>query len=104
MRALGIREVYATNASSGVVFERAGPILDPMYHNSGEFIRVAVFIRFSHYLLNPGDVSERVGYDLQQVRSIAKATVRHLLSNLSSLEPAYQLIQTVCDCFSCCWL
>ncbi|KAF9508137.1 hypothetical protein BS47DRAFT_1350717 [Hydnum rufescens UP504] len=42
------------------VFERAGPILDPMYHNSG-------------------DVSDRVGYDLQQVRSIAKATFATVL-------------------------
>ncbi|KAF8316823.1 Zn-dependent exopeptidase [Clavulina sp. PMI_390] len=35
------------------VYERAGPIIDPMYHNTG-------------------DLSERRGYDLQQVRSIAK--------------------------------
>ncbi|CAE6416896.1 unnamed protein product [Rhizoctonia solani] len=42
------------------VFERAGPILDPMYHNSG-------------------DLSERSGYDLGQVRSIAKVTFATLL-------------------------
>ncbi|KAI9511150.1 Zn-dependent exopeptidase [Russula earlei] len=44
------------------VFERAGLIADPMYHNSG-------------------DISERIGYDLEQVRSIAKvqqfATLLH---------------------------
>ncbi|CAE6404844.1 unnamed protein product [Rhizoctonia solani] len=42
------------------VFERAGPIIDPMYHNSG-------------------DLSERSGYDLGQVRSIAKVTFATLL-------------------------
>ncbi|KAG8731852.1 hypothetical protein FRC12_019527 [Ceratobasidium sp. 428] len=42
------------------VFERAGPIIDPMYHNSG-------------------DLSNRSGYDLGQVRSIAKATFATLL-------------------------
>ncbi|TFY77201.1 hypothetical protein EWM64_g6811, partial [Hericium alpestre] len=35
------------------VFERAGPIADPMYHNSG-------------------DLSERESYDLEQAKSIAK--------------------------------
>ncbi|KAF8076678.1 hypothetical protein FPV67DRAFT_1405797 [Lyophyllum atratum] len=41
------------------VFERAGPIMDPMYHNSG-------------------DVSGRVGYDFEQLKSIAKfATLLH---------------------------
>ncbi|KAA1474251.1 Zn-dependent exopeptidase [Dentipellis sp. KUC8613] len=35
------------------VFERAGPIADPMYHNSG-------------------DLSERKGYDLKQAKAIAK--------------------------------
>lgn len=43
--------------ASTQVFERAGPIADPMYHNSG-------------------DLSERTGFDLQQVRSIAKVQVR----------------------------
>ncbi|KAG9086767.1 hypothetical protein FRC06_002882, partial [Ceratobasidium sp. 370] len=42
------------------VFERAGPIIDPMYHNSG-------------------DLSDRSGYDLGQVRSIAKVTFATLL-------------------------
>ncbi|EGO02857.1 hypothetical protein SERLA73DRAFT_47728 [Serpula lacrymans var. lacrymans S7.3] len=41
------------------VFERAGPIADPMYHNSG-------------------DLSERSGYDMHQVRSIAKVQVRRV--------------------------
>ncbi|KIJ43827.1 hypothetical protein M422DRAFT_169216 [Sphaerobolus stellatus SS14] len=41
-------------------FERAGYIADPMYHNSG-------------------DVSDRPGYDLEQIRSIAKATFGTLL-------------------------
>jgi hypothetical protein len=42
------------------VYERAGPILDPMYHNSG-------------------DLSDREGYDLKQVRSIAKVQFATLL-------------------------
>ncbi|KDQ06328.1 hypothetical protein BOTBODRAFT_39668 [Botryobasidium botryosum FD-172 SS1] len=42
------------------VFERAGSILDPMYHNSG-------------------DISNRTGYDFKQVQSIAKATFATLL-------------------------
>jgi len=43
------------------LFERAGPIADPMYHNSG-------------------DLSEREGFDFFQIRSIAKvemATILH---------------------------
>ncbi|EJD50667.1 Zn-dependent exopeptidase [Auricularia subglabra TFB-10046 SS5] len=42
------------------VFERAGPIIDPMYHNSGDLVN-------------------RTGYDLEQVRSIAKVTFATLL-------------------------
>ncbi|KAF8841016.1 Zn-dependent exopeptidase [Paxillus ammoniavirescens] len=42
------------------VFERAGPIADPMYHNSG-------------------DISDRRGYDLSQVRSISKVQFATLL-------------------------
>ncbi|KAF7967670.1 hypothetical protein HWV62_33559 [Athelia sp. TMB] len=42
------------------VFERAGPIVDPMYHNSG-------------------DVSDRANYDFEQVRSIAKVEFAVLL-------------------------
>ncbi|CAL1697870.1 unnamed protein product [Somion occarium] len=42
------------------VFERAGPIADPMYHNSG-------------------DLSDRPGYDLEQVKSIAKVQFATLL-------------------------
>ncbi|PCH42908.1 Zn-dependent exopeptidase [Wolfiporia cocos MD-104 SS10] len=42
------------------VFERAGPIADPMYHNSG-------------------DVSDREGYDFEQIRSIAKVQFAALL-------------------------
>ncbi|KII84088.1 hypothetical protein PLICRDRAFT_95456 [Plicaturopsis crispa FD-325 SS-3] len=42
------------------VFERAGPIVDPFYHNSG-------------------DLSERDGYDLEQVKSIAKVQFATLL-------------------------
>jgi len=45
---------------SSQVYERAGPIADPMYHNSG-------------------DLSERTGYDLSQVRSIAKVQFATLL-------------------------
>jgi len=42
------------------VFERAGPIADPMYHNSG-------------------DLSEREGYDFNQIKSIAKVQFATLL-------------------------
>ncbi|KZT05261.1 Zn-dependent exopeptidase [Laetiporus sulphureus 93-53] len=42
------------------VFERAGPIADPMYHNSG-------------------DLTVREGYDFEQVRSIAKVQFATLL-------------------------
>lgn len=42
------------------VFERTGPIADPMYHNSGDF-------------------SNRPGYDLNQVRSISKVQFATLL-------------------------
>ncbi|KAH9837824.1 uncharacterized protein C8Q71DRAFT_563136 [Rhodofomes roseus] len=42
------------------VFERAGPIADPMYHNSG-------------------DLSDREGYDFEQIRSIAKVQFATLL-------------------------
>lgn len=42
------------------VFERAGPIADPMYHNSG-------------------DLSNREGYDFRQLKGIAKVQVRLLL-------------------------
>ncbi|KAI0063689.1 Zn-dependent exopeptidase [Artomyces pyxidatus] len=42
------------------VFERAGPIADPMYHNSG-------------------DLSDREGYDVEQLKSIAKVQFATLL-------------------------
>ncbi|KAF8622131.1 hypothetical protein AX15_007262 [Amanita polypyramis BW_CC] len=42
------------------LFERAGPIMDPMYHNSG-------------------DLSEREGYDFDQLQSIAKVQFAALL-------------------------
>ncbi|KAG9311067.1 hypothetical protein JVU11DRAFT_8972 [Chiua virens] len=42
------------------VFERAGPIADPMYHNSG-------------------DLSDRPGYDLEQVRYISRVQFATLL-------------------------
>ncbi|KAG8903483.1 hypothetical protein FRB99_003226 [Tulasnella sp. 403] len=42
------------------VFERAGPIIDPMYHNSG-------------------DVSNRTGYDFSQLLSITKVTLATVL-------------------------
>jgi len=42
------------------VSERAGPIADPMYHNSG-------------------DLSDRDGYDFEQIRSIAKVQFATLL-------------------------
>ncbi|CCM00960.1 uncharacterized protein FIBRA_03008 [Fibroporia radiculosa] len=42
------------------LFERAGPIADPMYHTSGDF-------------------SDRVGFDFEQLRSIAKIQFALLL-------------------------
>ena len=42
------------------VFERAGPIADPMYHNSGDLVG-------------------REGYDVDQIRSIAKVTLATVL-------------------------
>ncbi|KAK7062045.1 peptide hydrolase [Favolaschia claudopus] len=42
------------------IFERAGPIADPMYHNSG-------------------DLSDREGYDFGQIKSIAKVQLATLL-------------------------
>ncbi|ESK95098.1 hypothetical protein Moror_13830 [Moniliophthora roreri MCA 2997] len=51
------------------VFERAGPILDPMYHNSG-------------------DLSGRSGYDFDQLKSIAKVQFATLLHSAGfELEP-----------------
>ncbi|CAG7847752.1 Peptide hydrolase {ECO:0000256/RuleBase:RU361240} {ECO:0000256/RuleBase:RU361240} [Serendipita indica DSM 11827] len=49
-----------TGFSATQVFERAGDIIDPMYHNSG-------------------DLSNRTNYDLNQVHSIAKVTLATLL-------------------------
>ncbi|GJJ16050.1 hypothetical protein Clacol_010329 [Clathrus columnatus] len=52
--------------ASTQVFERTGPIADPMYHNSG-------------------DLSRREGYDFEQIRSIAKVTFSLVLdTSLSS--------------------
>jgi len=48
------------NFSAVMTFERAGPIVDPMYHNSL-------------------DLSNRTGYDMEQVRSITKVTFAALL-------------------------
>jgi hypothetical protein len=42
------------------IFERAGPIVDPMYHNSG-------------------DISDRENFDFDQVKSIAKVEFATLL-------------------------
>ncbi|KAI5120014.1 hypothetical protein M0805_008475 [Coniferiporia weirii] len=53
-------QIEGTGASSTQVFERAGPIVDPMYHNSG-------------------DLSDRIGYDLEQAKSIAKVQFATLL-------------------------
>ncbi|KAJ6583777.1 Zn-dependent exopeptidase [Mycena sp. CBHHK59/15] len=51
---------YEQGFPSTQVFERAGPIADPMYHNSG-------------------DLSDREGYDFDQVKSIAKVQLATLL-------------------------
>ncbi|GJJ16060.1 hypothetical protein Clacol_010339 [Clathrus columnatus] len=57
---------YNRGFASTQVFERAGFIADPMYHNSG-------------------DLSRREGYDFEQIRSIAKVTFSLVLdTSLSS--------------------
>ncbi|KAI0744832.1 Zn-dependent exopeptidase [Earliella scabrosa] len=52
------------------VFERAGPIVDPMYHNSG-------------------DLSDRDGYDFEQIKSIAKIQFATLLHAAGFDLPSY---------------
>ncbi|KAL5478700.1 hypothetical protein ACEPAI_1977 [Sanghuangporus weigelae] len=54
--------------ASTQVFERAGPIADPMYHNSG-------------------DISNRTGYDFRQLKSIAKVQFATLLHAAGFDEP-----------------
>jgi hypothetical protein len=60
------------------LFERAGRIADPMYHNSGT--SCWVLIRLTQLILTmrdfQGDVSGRSGYDLEQLVSIAKVQVK----------------------------
>ncbi|KAH7924339.1 Zn-dependent exopeptidase [Leucogyrophana mollusca] len=65
---------YELGYPSTQVFERAGPIADPMYHNSG-------------------DVSDRVGYDLHQIRSIAKVQFATLLHAAGFDLPEYENLQ-----------
>ena len=59
------------------VFERAGPIVDPMYHNSGRSI-YAWSRSITHASICLGDLSDRDGYDFDQIKSIAKIQVRSL--------------------------
>jgi len=47
-----------------------------MYHNSGLLCTLILYSLSD--LTSEGDVSDRPGYDLEQIRSIAKATVRKL--------------------------
>ena len=62
------------------VFERAGPIADPMYHNSG----ASSISNYTHIFTDidivlcsyTGDLSDRDGYDFDQIKSIAKVQVR----------------------------
>ncbi|CDO70428.1 hypothetical protein BN946_scf184999.g69 [Trametes cinnabarina] len=67
------------------VFERAGPIADPMYHNSGgSFFPVFAVARRRPFLrgidvCDPGDLSERDDYDFDQLKSIAKVQFATLL-------------------------
>ena len=56
------------------VFERAGWIADPMYHNSGTLL--CSDVNTPLLTLIKGDLSERSGYDLEQLVSIAKVQVR----------------------------
>ena len=58
------------------VFERAGPIIDPMYHNSGTYncLATSAEARLSQ-LYCAGDLSDREGYDFEQIKSIAKVQV-----------------------------
>ncbi|KAF8675066.1 peptidase M28 family [Rhizoctonia solani] len=63
------------------VFERAGPIIDPMYVSCLPVSLVYTTDNrpASSRYHNSGDLSERSGYDLGQVRSIAKVTFATLL-------------------------
>ena len=45
-----------------------------MYHNSGQYFLLCLLERRSK--ARAGDLSERVGYDLEQARAIAKVQVR----------------------------
>jgi hypothetical protein len=55
----------------------APPVVDPMYHNSGELTLQTFLCVGSLRLIGPtGDISDRENYDLDQVKSIAKVEVR----------------------------
>jgi hypothetical protein len=59
------------------LFERAGRIADPMYHNSGtDFWSSDANQPLLTARNVTGDVSERNGYDLEQLVSIARVQVR----------------------------
>lgn len=55
------------------IFERAGPIIDPMYHNSGISLLSINYSRAQ--VLSSGDLTNRDGFDVKQIRSIAKVNV-----------------------------
>ncbi|KAL7415106.1 hypothetical protein BDY24DRAFT_338518, partial [Mrakia frigida] len=64
------------------VFERNGGIIDPMYHNSG-------------------DLSDRPGFDFEQLKEIAKVTVSSTKHSLSLRRRSRRLTRVLFLPFSC---
>ena len=89
------------------VFERAGPIVDPMYHNSGELAASVIPGAVAHELLAltcTGDLSDRDGYDFEQIKSIAKIQVRFAVRARSRCISDGTLNVAVCDAFAHGWV
>lgn len=79
-----LQSFWENGFAASQLFERAGPIADPMYHNSG-------------------DLSEREGYDLEQLRSIAKVQVR--IMYLCEFTPGCSCFaKLACDSVACGWV
>lgn len=71
-----LQSFHAQGFASTHLFERAGPIADPMYHNSGELSsRISILTDFYGQNLCIGDLSDREGYDFDQLKSLAKIQV-----------------------------
>lgn len=48
-----------------------------MYHNSGTSLVLQLLLSSNMCITDPGDLSDREGYDFEQLRSIAKVQVRN---------------------------